>query len=215
MDLKPKGTKFTYSKSKRSAVIPCTFVGRFAPPKREKAAEAEIELMVTSRSGNKSLSELIPELEQHIAAGGLFRVTGTMRRMFYQDRSSGLEVDRLSVYAFNVEASNESRPLYSVVQMEGGVRKVSDTDIYKNDGHIRKASFNLFCEPGSDFEQESYLTVSVFGFGEVSERVERMKLKEGSHVVASGKFEASNYGPPLSLRLYDLSYAARKKVKEG
>lgn len=207
MDLKPKETKFTISTTEKSATILCTFTGRYLPAAKREANSVDIELMISNRSGNMPLKKFVSELEAVIASGKLLRVSGTLRRLAYQDRDTGLEIDRLSVYAFDVTPSNESEPILSTVQMEGGVRKVSDTDIFKDTGELRMVKFNLFCGPSSDYDKESYLTISVVGFNDTADWVERLRLKETSHVVAHGKLEASNFGPPLRMTLYDLSYA--------
>ncbi len=106
MDLKPNVTKFTLSKTQKSATISCSFIGRYAPSKKAKEAVAEIELMVASRSGNKALSTQVSELEALIADGGLLRVTGSMRRFLYQDRNSGAEVELEADKAITITASD-------------------------------------------------------------------------------------------------------------
>lgn len=219
MDLKPIVEKFTLSPSKKSAAILCSFTGKYAPPpkkgeKHKARNSAEIELVITNRSGNRYLKDNISEIEAMIASGSLLRVTGTLRRMLYQDRNSGDEIDRLSLFAFDVTSSAEEQPILSIVQMEGGVRKVSDSEIYKNTGENCKVTFNLFSSPSGGNDKESYLTVYVNGFNDVADKVNRLNMREGSHVVASGKFEATRFGPPLCLILHDLSFAKRPTTEK-
>lgn len=218
MDLKPTETKFVFSKTKKSATIPCSFTGKHTPParkgkQRRQAHTAGIELLVTSRSGGRRLRDTVPALEALIASGSLLRVTGTLHRLLYQDRDSGLEVDKLRVYAFDVSPSPEAEPIFSIAQMEGGVRKVSDTDIFKDTGDCRMAAFNLFASPDSGYDRESYLTVYVNGYNDAADKAERMKVKENSHVIASGRLEATGFGP-LCLKLYGLGYAKRRKKEK-
>ena len=225
MDLRPIETKIALAKSEVSATLQCTFIGKYTPPaKKDAKAKTEhsvqIEILITNRSGNKRLKNNISEIEALIASGRLLRVTGTLHRQLYQDRVTGEEIDKLRLYAFNIAPSPEKNPILSIVQMEGGVRKVSDSEIYKTTEDsetgmlYRKATFNLFSAPDGGYDKESYLTVYVNGFNDAADWVNRLNLKEGAHVMASGRFEATSYGQ-LYLILHDLRYATRTpKEKE-
>lgn len=209
MDLRPVEQKFVFSKKGKSATLLCSFQGKY-----KSEYSIQIELVISYRSGVRPLKETAAWLEKEIAAGNLLRVTGAVRRMLYQDRKSGEEIDRIRLYAWDICISAETDPIYSMVQMEGGVRKVSDSDIFKDTGTYRKVAFTLFCNPDTNFEQETYLSVYATGYNEVADKVNRLNLKEKSHVIAHGKFEATSFGL-LGLKLYDLGYAKRPQTKKG
>jgi len=230
MDLRPIESKVTLAKSGVSATLQCSFAGKYTPPPKSGAKSkpentVQIEVLITSRSGLKSLKNNIPEIEAIIASGSLLRVTGTLHRLMYQDRSNGEEIDKLRLFAFDISPSPEKSPIFSIVQMEGGVRKISDTEIYKvterttkgkgAEGSVlyRKATFNLFSAPAGGNDKESYLTVYVNGFNDVADWVNHLNLKEGSHVMANGRLEATSFGP-LCLVLHDLRYATRPQTEK-
>lgn len=209
MDLCPKDSTFSLSKSGKSATLLCSFSGKY-----KSENHIDIDLVLTSRSGFGSVKEQVAELEQKIAAGSLLRVSGMLQRMLYQDRDSGEEIDRLRVYAFDIAPSAEKEAIFSSVFMEGGVRKLSDTEIFKDLGSYRKAAFFLFADPTSEFDRETYLNVYCTGYGEVADKVNRLNLKDKSHVIAHGKLEATTFGV-VGLRLFDLNYAhSAEKRKE-
>ena len=210
LDLRPAAERFVFSKSGKSATLPCVFSGKF---KSENTID--IELVITGRSGFAAVKEQAEELEKGIAEGSLLRVIGVMQRIAYQDRDSGQEIDQLRVYALDVTFSAEKEPIFSVAQMEGGVRKLSDTEIFKDHGDYRKVAFSLFSNPSSDFDRETYLTVYCTGYGEVADKVERLKLKDKAHIIEQGKLEATAFGV-LGLKLFDVNYAKiRKKETEN
>ena len=219
MDLRPVETKVKIAKPEVSATLQCLFTGKYTPPAKKGANSkvensVQVEILITNRSGNKRLKSSISDIDAIIASGGLLRVTGTLHRLLYQDRNTGEEIDKLRLYAFDVSQSPEKNPIFSIVQMEGGVRKISDTEIYKvtedsSTGILyRKATFNLFSAPDGGYDRESYLTVFVNGYNDTADWANRSNLKEGSHVMASGRLEAMSFGP-LCLVLHDLRYAAR------
>ena len=209
MDLCPVEQKFTFSKKGKSATLMCSFQGKY-----KSEYSIQIEIIVTGRSGRGGLKETVALIEKEIAEGSLLRVTGTVHRILYQNRETGEEVDRIRIFALDIAPSAETDPIYSVVQMEGGLRKVSDSDIFKDTGTYRKVAFTLFCNPNTDFDRETYLSVYVTGYNEVADKVNRLNLKEKAHVIAHGKFEATSFGL-LGLKLYDLGYAKGLQNQKG
>lgn len=205
LDLKPLTNKFDLLKSGKAAVLSCVFSGKF---KAEHTIE--IELLLTRRAGSGSLQDQIAEIEKEIKDGALLRVSGKLRQLAYQDRNNGQEVNRLQVFAYNVSISPEEQPVYSVALMEGGVRKLSDTEIYKDLGNYRKVAFMLFSDPESTMDRETYLSVYCTGFDTVADRVNKSKLRDKSHVIVSGKLEATTFGM-LGLRIFELHFANTKK----
>lgn len=204
MDLKPTAAAFSMSKAQKSATLPCIFSGNY-----KGGHTIDVELLLTRRAGAGSLKDQIAAIEGKIKEGALLRVNGKLRRLAYQDRNSGEEVTQLQLYAYNVSISPEEQPVYSTILMEGGVRKLSDTEIFKDLGNYRKVAFMLFTNPETSMERETYLTIYCTGYDAVADRINKLKLREKSHVIVSGKLEATAFGM-LGLRIFDLHFANSK-----
>ena len=204
MDLKPAAAAFSVSKAQKSAILPCVFSGNY-----KGGHTIDIDLLLTRRAGAGPLRDQISEIEEKIKEGALLRVNGKLRRLVYQDRNSGEEVSKLQLYAYNVSISPEDQPVYSTVLIEGGVRKLSDTEIFKDLGSYRKVAFMLFSDPETNMERETYLTLYCTGYDAVADRINKLKLREKSHVIVSGKLEATAFGM-LGLRIFDLHFANSK-----
>lgn len=205
MDLKPINQTFTFSSSGKAATIPCEFSGKYGSDNT-----VEIELFITYRAGNKPLKEFIADLQAAIADGKLLRATGNLLRLMYQDRTSGKEVEKYRLYALTAEPSIETAPLFSMFHMEGGMRKLPNTELFQpgTDTTFPSVKFSMFAEPSGDNEQETYLTIFVNGYGDVVERTRRKKFKSGAHIFACGKLQATNKGG-LRMILFDIGYAQR------
>lgn len=209
MDVKPLNEKFTFSQTGKSATIQCSFSGVY---KCDRVVNVDVMLTRRSCPAGKDLKTYASELEslmQSDKTGLVFRIYGQLRCLQYQDFNSGDEVQSYQLVADTFEISDEEKPVFSNVVMKGGVRPLSNTDIYKDIGKTSKITFWLWAEPETNFEREGYLSLLVYGFGEIAESVKRMKVKEKSHVIATGKLEATERGY-LSIKLFNLNYANRK-----
>lgn len=204
MDLCPKESKFTLSQSGKSATLPCVFSGKY-----KSEHSIEIELVIANHSGLARLTDI----EAAIERGELLRAAGIVQHIQYQDRATGREIDQLRLFAYDVNPCAEKEPIFSTVMIEGGVRQLSDTEIFKDHGAFQKAAFTLFSNPSSEFDRETYLNVYCTGYGEVAQKIERLKLKNKAHVIAQGKFEATSFGI-LGLRLFDVNYAQAPAVRK-
>lgn len=204
MDLCPEESKFTLSQSGKSATLPCVFSGKY-----KSEHSIKIELVITNHSGLARLTDI----EAAIERGELLRAAGIVQHIQYQDRATGREIDQLRLFAYDVNPCAEKEPIFSTVMIEGGVRQLSDTEIFKDHGTFQKAAFTLFSNPSSEFDRETYLNVYCTGYGEVAQKIERLKLKDKAHVIAQGKFEATSFGI-LGLRLFDVNYAHTPAVRK-
>jgi hypothetical protein len=215
MDLRAKSVAFTLSHTQKSASVICEFSGRF---KSENTIE--IELVVTKQTSfGRPIDLYVQELNQIISAGRLLRANGQLERLAYQEREGGREVDKLRMIAYQLDESNEAEPIFSVAAVQGYVGLPLNAAFYKEDGGRCNANFILSAAPESGQDKEAYLSIFVSAFGEIAQQVRKMKVKEKSYVLASGRLMAGANAELLMLKLRDITFAKfpvkRKEADDG
>lgn len=210
MDLRPKGTGFEISKSGKSAVLLCEFSGRF-----KSVDTIDIELMVSKQTSfGRPVDMLIKELNEIVAAGSLLRATGQLEKLAYQEREGGCEVEKFRLIAYQIEESYEQEPLFSIAAVQGNVKPHGNSPIYKEVDGKHSTSFLISSEPERDYQKVTFLTVFTSAFGALAQRINSMKIKEKSYIMATGRLEAANSPGLLMLKLTGISYAKFPKKKE-
>ncbi len=110
---------------------------------------------------------------------------------------------------FGVEASEHVHPA-----IQGHVGLPSNALFLKEDNGRYNTNFILAAEPQSGYDKEAYLSVFASGFGEIARQVKKMKIKEKSYVMATGRLEAGSSPGLLMLKLSGIRYAKFPKKKE-
>ena len=198
MDLKAK-TRFQIQKWGKIATIVCEFSGRY---NSKNTVEIEVAVNKNATFG-KPLDIFVKEYDDHIAAGKVLRIVGTLEKIAGQDRKTGYEFEALRLLAYHVMISDELSPIFSNVSVTGNVKKLTDS------------SFMLSSPPREENEKSTWLNLFVNRFDGAPQRINQLKLKENSYVTVAGKLEAGNGSNLLFLKLHDINYAAFPQRKEG
>ena len=212
MDLKPKqGAEFVVSSKGKSATLSCEFTGRY-----NSTVTADIELVVGSAaSRGRPITTLVKELSEHVKSGGLLRATGQFDNHAWQERATGAEHEKLCLFAYFLEPSDEVQPIYSLVSIIGNVKLTEGSGERMKDGLVVSHGFCVTTPPPPfGFEKSTFLTFWVQARGEQVQRVSNLKsFGDKSYVSISGKLEAGKTGM-LRVRLFDIGYAKYPKRKE-
>lgn len=203
IDLKAIGTAFALSPKGYSATLLCEFSGHY---KLENKVQIELVVSKAASSG-RPLDVYTSELNELICTGTILRVAGQLEKIAYQEREGGREVEKLRLFAYRVEPSNETEPVYSVATIIGKV-KLRDTVA----GGV---SFFVSVVPKEENARSAFLNILVGANGDkLVRRVTKMNLNEKSYIQAIGKLEASSATGLLFLRLHEVDYAKFPKRKE-